>query len=282
MTLERTREMLGIVEPQHFCCFGDGVANGEQLLGALHDEAADGRGGIVARHLADEVAEVVGREEQLLGTVAHGGQAVLAVEALVVVALQQGIEAYQQVVGLALGLGLELAVVEAGTVFENQLEIGHHDGLQALVVGVGLQFVADHLHTHRERAQLVGQHLQGFAVVVGEEVEVVDAALHGRARQQLWREHEHPATDVDNLAVVADAPHLSRCDTEQRPTAEPILPLAVADGVRTLFEQEDAIDTVVAEGMATVFQLVVVYHADVVVQHFGTHVSGVVVGAVYL
>ena len=121
MALERAREMLGIVEPQHFCCFGDGVASVEQLLGALHDETADGRRGVVARHLTDEVAEVVGREKQFLGTVAHGRQAVLTVELLVVVALQQGIEAYQQVVGLALGLGLELAVVESRTVLKKQL-----------------------------------------------------------------------------------------------------------------------------------------------------------------
>ena len=59
MTLEHAREMLGIVEPQHFCCFCDGVTSGEQMLGTLHDETADGRGGIVARHLTTEVAEIV-------------------------------------------------------------------------------------------------------------------------------------------------------------------------------------------------------------------------------
>ena len=40
MALERTREMLGIIEPQHFGCFGYGMASGEQLLGTLRGEFA--------------------------------------------------------------------------------------------------------------------------------------------------------------------------------------------------------------------------------------------------
>ena len=113
-------------------------------------------------------------------------------------------------------------------------------------------------------------------------MEAVDVALQGRAHQHLWREHEHPATDVDNLAVVADAPHLTGCDAEQRPATETVVPLAVADGVWTLFEQEDAINAIVAEGMPAVLELVVVHHANIVVQHLCAHISGVVVGAVYL
>ena len=51
----------------------------------MHDEAADMGGGRVARQFTDQVAEIVGRQEQLLGTVFHGRQPLLPLCAVVIV-----------------------------------------------------------------------------------------------------------------------------------------------------------------------------------------------------
>ena len=100
--------MLGIFEAEAFCGFGDGGTTEQECLRALHDEAADVGGGRLARQFADEVAEVVGGQEEFLGAVFDGRQAHRALiachtstfrlkNAVVVVMLQQILEARQQV-----------------------------------------------------------------------------------------------------------------------------------------------------------------------------------------
>ena len=54
-------------------------------------------GGGLARQFADEVTEVVGRQEEFLGAVFDGRQAQRALDAVVVVMLQQVLKACQQV-----------------------------------------------------------------------------------------------------------------------------------------------------------------------------------------
>ena len=85
MLLELAREVLGIVETETFGSLRDCRSAHQKLLGTLHDKAADMRGGGVARQFADQVTEVVGGKEQLLGTVFHGGQSQLLLHAVIIV-----------------------------------------------------------------------------------------------------------------------------------------------------------------------------------------------------
>ena len=58
--LEHTGEMLRIFEAEQVAGLANGMAAGEKHLRPLHQETADVVRGRVARHLPDEVAEVVG------------------------------------------------------------------------------------------------------------------------------------------------------------------------------------------------------------------------------
>ena len=57
MFLELTGEMLGIVESETFGCLRDSGSAHQELLGSLHDEAADMGGSGVARQFTDQVAD---------------------------------------------------------------------------------------------------------------------------------------------------------------------------------------------------------------------------------
>ena len=85
MLLELACERLWIVESETFGRLRDSGSAHQELLGTLHDEAADMGGGGVARQFADQVAEVVGRQKQLLGTVFHGRQPLLSLYAVIIV-----------------------------------------------------------------------------------------------------------------------------------------------------------------------------------------------------
>ena len=90
---EQAGEVLGIVEAQALGSLGDAGSADKNLLGPLHQETANvGSGGFVGQ-LANEVAEIVGRQKQLLGAVFHGGQAVLLLKIVVVVLAKQLLEA---------------------------------------------------------------------------------------------------------------------------------------------------------------------------------------------
>ena len=58
-------------------------------LRTLHDKAADMGCGRISCLLADKVAEVVGRQEQLLGAVFHGGKTKLVLDVFIVVVPQE-------------------------------------------------------------------------------------------------------------------------------------------------------------------------------------------------
>lgn len=88
MLLEDAREMLGIIEAKTLGCFRDGRPANQQCLCTLHDKPSDVRGGGGTCQLADEIAEVIGRQEQLLCTVFHGGQTKLLLHTSIII-LQQ-------------------------------------------------------------------------------------------------------------------------------------------------------------------------------------------------
>ena len=89
--------MLGIFEAETFSGFGDGGTTEQERLRTLHDEAVDMGRGRLARLFADEVTEVVGRQEEFLGAVFDCRQSQRALDAVVVVMLKQVLEARQQV-----------------------------------------------------------------------------------------------------------------------------------------------------------------------------------------
>ena len=95
--LELAGEVLGIFEAEAFGGFGDGRATEQERLGALHNEAADMGCGRLACQFADEVTEIVGGQEEFLGAVLDRRQSQRALNAVVVVMLQQVLEARQQV-----------------------------------------------------------------------------------------------------------------------------------------------------------------------------------------
>ena len=97
MFLKLAGEVLGIFEAEAFGGFGDGFAGEQERLRALHDETADVGDGRLARQFANQVAEIVGGQEKLLGAVLDRGQAQRALDAVVVVMLKQVLEARQQV-----------------------------------------------------------------------------------------------------------------------------------------------------------------------------------------
>ena len=90
---EQAGEVLWIVEAQTLGCLGDAGSAGKNLLGPLHQETANVGSGRFVGQLANEVAEVVGRQKQLLGAVFHGWQAVLLLKIIVVVLAKQLLEA---------------------------------------------------------------------------------------------------------------------------------------------------------------------------------------------
>ena len=85
MLLELAGEVLWIVEAETFGSLRDGRSAHQELLGPLHDEAADMGGCGVARQFTNQVTEIVGRKEQLLGTVFHGRQSHLSLHAVVII-----------------------------------------------------------------------------------------------------------------------------------------------------------------------------------------------------
>ena len=107
VVFELACEMLWVVEAKLFGNFRNLHATDEELLGTLHDEPPNHVRGGIARQLADEIAEVIGRQEQLLGTIANGGQTVSSLQTFTVVAHEQILEACKQV-GMVFGRRREL------------------------------------------------------------------------------------------------------------------------------------------------------------------------------
>ena len=135
MLLEEAGEMLGIVKAELLGCVGDGLAADEEFLGALHEEAANDAGGSVACQLTDEVAEVVGREEEFLCAIADRGQTMLLLQGLAVVALQEIFKTGEQV-GVVFGRNGELAGIEAAYILQHQTDAMHQNVTGVFIVAM--------------------------------------------------------------------------------------------------------------------------------------------------
>ena len=99
MLFEHSGEMLRVFKAQLICSGGDARTADEQLLGLAHYKAANDVSCSVLRHLANQVAKIIGGEEKLLSTVSYHGESVSPLQAFVVVALQKILKACEQVAG---------------------------------------------------------------------------------------------------------------------------------------------------------------------------------------
>jgi hypothetical protein len=98
--------------------------------------------------------------------------------------------------------------------------------------------------------------------------------------QQFGVKQQCPSFGVYLLTRVSLAAYLSWCDAHQGVTAKVVGGEAVGEILQRLVADKDAIDIIVVEGVATVFQLVIVNHRDERMQLGRTDVSGVVVDIV--
>ena len=71
MFLELACEVLGIFKTEKFGSFCDGLAGMKKASGLLHHVIADEGDGSITCSLTDKVAEIVGREEKLLGEIVY-------------------------------------------------------------------------------------------------------------------------------------------------------------------------------------------------------------------
>ena len=88
MFLELAREVLGIFETEEVRGLADGFAIMQVSGGSLHHEIADDESCCLTCSLADKVAEVVGRKEQLLSTITDSGQAKLALTSFIIIVFE--------------------------------------------------------------------------------------------------------------------------------------------------------------------------------------------------
>ena len=97
MPLIDTAEVLRVAEPEGVGHLAYGVTAGQHLVGPRHQEPPQEHRGRISGQLFHEVAEIVGRQEQLLRTVTHGGEPFHMLFALFVLVVQQRLQASQQV-----------------------------------------------------------------------------------------------------------------------------------------------------------------------------------------
>ena len=85
MFLEETGEVLGVFEAEGVGCLGGGEPTDQQALGATDKEALDDLCGTLARNASHHIAEIAGRQAEFGGTIFHVGQAVLSLQASLVI-----------------------------------------------------------------------------------------------------------------------------------------------------------------------------------------------------
>lgn len=206
--LERAAEILRILIAEAVGYLADALAGlREQLLGHIHRPLLDVFLRRAAGLLLYQVAEVVGREMQLVGTPCHGGRA----EALGIVrheiAVEQRLEACEDILVRPLARD-ELAVVEAVAVVEEQLD-GRGDDDVAVAVGAVPYLVVNLSQTVDDGLALLKRQVEGLAHVVREERVVLDVASERRSAQQFGTEIEAPALDLICRAVGGITEHQS-------------------------------------------------------------------------
>lgn len=206
--LKRAAEILRILIAEAVGYLADALAGlREQLLGHIHSLLLDIFLRRAAGLLLYQVAKVVGREMQLVGTPCHGGRA----EALGIVrheiAVEQRLEACEDVLVRPLARD-ELTVVEAVAVVEEQLDGRGDDGV-AVAVGAVPYLVVNLAQTVDDGLALLKRQVEGLANVVREERVILDVAAELRSTQQFGTEIEAPALGLICGAVGRIAEHLS-------------------------------------------------------------------------
>ena len=203
--------MLGILKAELVCHLRDALAGVEEhLLAESEDMLLDVDLRRQPRLLADEVAEISGRETGLVCEIGHRGQSVVNGLALLEVSLDVLLEGREDV-GVLLVARDELPVVEPLAVVQNELDAVGEDGLRVLVDGL--------LHLEADGPEGVGEHLPlalaeverlGGAVV--EEMVVVDGLAQRRAIDKVGREEEPLRVRGAVLLLLGhvDAHHLPR------------------------------------------------------------------------
>ena len=133
MFLKHAGEMLGVFEAEEVGGFADGLTFMQKSGGSLHDEVTNDGGCCLARSLTYKVTEIVGRKKQFLGAITDGGQAKLTLPSFAIIAFQQVVKAFQQVI-VGCGLRLELTFIEHGAIFQYQFEVSDDDAAQVFVI----------------------------------------------------------------------------------------------------------------------------------------------------
>lgn len=182
--LEQAVEVLGVLEAQFVGYLTDRLVRaGYHLFGEVDDFVLYVFLGRLTRLFLDEVAEVVGREADLVGKIADGGQAVFLRQMVQKVAVQQVFKLVEDVLvdGRA---GVELAFVEAQAVVQQEFDVAHDEPF-AMAVGRSL-----HLHTYLVQAVVEDaffrfRQVERFPGAVGEEGVVPDFASQCRAADEV-------------------------------------------------------------------------------------------------
>ena len=159
--------MLRVLEAQFVGNLANGLPRVEHTFfrhfqGLLLDMLQGG----FTRFLFQQVAQIVGREAELVGAVLHGGQSFRSGFAGMEIRIQQGLEASKDVAVQILA-GDELAVVEAFAIVEQQLDVVGDEGLAVLVHRI-LQFLFNLCQAINDRPPLLFREVEGFIGVVRE------------------------------------------------------------------------------------------------------------------
>ena len=277
--LEHAGEMLRILEAQQLGRLRHSVPAHQQVAGPLHDEAPNGVTGRVAGELADEVAEIIGRQKEFLRAIFHGGQAMNLIGSLVVITGEQVLEAREQVTAGLRRHG-QLLRVKARDVFQNELDISHHDVACALI-GPG-EFLADVLHQPHDDVPLLLGHEQGLVCVIGEKGVGMHALFEVAALQEFGVEEQRPALRADFLAGIGLATYLAGGHTHQGMPVKVVLCEPVGQVLKRLIANENGIHVVIVERMPAMLQLVVMDDRDKRMQLRSPDVAGIVIDAMNL
>ena len=214
---------MGVLETEGVGYLADAIGGrGEAVTGLSDEVLLDELLGTIARLGFHEVAEVVGREVQRIGKVAHGGHSLSGGEALGEIVIEQNVEALHQLAVDGFSRD-ELAVVEADAVVQNQGNVLRHQ-LSGVAVDAAFQL---RLNVAEDVVQLLAfalRYVQGFVDGIAEE----GVGRHRNALHQRRREDEHHTLvsflHVTQLDVVV------RGEEEQRAVVVVVLVAPVAHG----------------------------------------------------
>ena len=155
----------------------------------------------------DEVAEIVGRQAQLAGTVFHRRQPLVQGVVRREVGVEQLLETGQNI---AVGLlpGDELPLVETQAIVQQQFDLGDQQP-PAHAVDIVIELLADGRQTVDEGRALAFGEVQRLVDLVGEEGVLAEMEPEEGAADQVGVEAERMAPVMEFLARVLDADDLS-------------------------------------------------------------------------